>query len=90
MAHAGALRACYESEAQRNPNLKGGISVAWQIDATASPAEWIEERVSAGPARLRSVLDAWRERGLLVEGPERVWLTEAGFLLSDALFIDLL
>ncbi len=32
MAHAGALRACYESEAQRNPNLKGGVSVAWQID----------------------------------------------------------
>lgn len=32
MAHTGALRACYETEAQRNPNLKGGISVAWQIE----------------------------------------------------------
>jgi len=31
MAHVGALLACYESEAQRNPNLKGGLSVAWQI-----------------------------------------------------------
>ncbi len=32
MAHQGALRACYEMEAQRNPNLKGGVSVGWQID----------------------------------------------------------
>jgi hypothetical protein len=34
MAHTGALRACYESEAQRNPNLRGGVTVAWQIDPT--------------------------------------------------------
>lgn len=32
MAHTGALRACYESEAQRNPQLRGGVTVAWQID----------------------------------------------------------
>jgi hypothetical protein len=31
MAHLGALRACYESEAERNPNLKGGVTVLWQI-----------------------------------------------------------
>jgi outer membrane biosynthesis protein TonB len=31
MAHLGALRACYESEAERNPNLKGGVTVEWQI-----------------------------------------------------------
>ena len=31
MAHLGALRACYESEAERNPNLKGGVTVQWQI-----------------------------------------------------------
>jgi hypothetical protein len=31
MAHLGALRACYESEAERNPNLKGGVTVNWQI-----------------------------------------------------------
>ena len=36
MAHTGALRACYESEAQRNPQLRGGVTVAWQIDATGS------------------------------------------------------
>lgn len=38
MAHAGALRACYETEAQRNPNLKGGISVQWQIDTAGAVA----------------------------------------------------
>jgi outer membrane biosynthesis protein TonB len=32
VAHAGALRACYESEAQRNPGLRGGVTVKWQID----------------------------------------------------------
>jgi hypothetical protein len=31
MAHLGALRACYESEQERNPNLKGGVTVVWQI-----------------------------------------------------------
>ncbi len=35
-AHQGALRACYESEAQRNPNLRGGVTVAWSIDASGS------------------------------------------------------
>ena len=32
MAHLGAVRACYESEAQRNPSLKGGVTVMWSID----------------------------------------------------------
>ncbi len=54
------------------------------------PMEWIDERVAAEPGRLPAVLDAWRERGLLVEGEGRLSLTEAGFLLSDALFMELL
>lgn len=54
------------------------------------PREWIEERVATEPGRLRAVLDAWGERGLLVEGDGRLRLTEAGFLLSDALFMELL
>ena len=33
---------------------------------------------------------AWRERGLLVEDGGRARLTEEGFLLSDALFVELL
>jgi hypothetical protein len=31
-SHAGALRACYEIEAQKNPDLRGGVTVAWEID----------------------------------------------------------
>jgi putative oxygen-independent coproporphyrinogen III oxidase len=54
------------------------------------PMEWIDERVAAEPGRLPAVLEAWRERGLLVEGEGRLSLTEAGFLLSDALFMELL
>ena len=54
------------------------------------PAEWLDERTALGPARLKTTLAAWRERGLVVEREGRVCLTEAGFLLSDALFIELL
>lgn len=31
-ARTGALRACFESEAQRDPNLKGGVTVQWHIE----------------------------------------------------------
>ncbi len=54
------------------------------------PAAWLDERAALGPARLQAALAAWRERGLVVEREGRVCLTEAGFLLSDALFIELL
>jgi oxygen-independent coproporphyrinogen III oxidase len=54
------------------------------------PAAWLDERAALGPARLPATLEAWRERGLLGESDGRVRLTEAGFLLSDALFIELL
>jgi TonB family protein len=33
LAHTGAARACYEAEAKGNPDLRGTIIVAWQIDA---------------------------------------------------------
>jgi hypothetical protein len=36
MSHIGAVRACYETEAQRNPGLKGGVTVQWQIDPAGS------------------------------------------------------
>jgi oxygen-independent coproporphyrinogen-3 oxidase len=54
------------------------------------PAEWMEERVAIDGARLRGVLAAWTERGLLVTEGGRARLTESGFLLSDALFMELL
>ena len=53
------------------------------------PSSWIDER-AADDAMLRGRLQTWRERGLLVSRGDRVALTEAGFLLSDALFVDLL
>jgi hypothetical protein len=41
MAHIGAVRACYDSEVQKNPSLKGGIVLTWQIQpdgSVSSPA----------------------------------------------------
>ena len=32
MAHSGALRACYDSELARNPNLRGGVTMTWNIE----------------------------------------------------------
>src|SRR6266704_822068 len=45
------------------------------------PARWMEERVAVDGARLRGVLAAWTERGLLVTEGGRARLTEPGFLL---------
>jgi oxygen-independent coproporphyrinogen-3 oxidase len=52
-------------------------------------AALLEARLE-GDSRLRGLLDAWRARTLLVDMGDRVRLTEAGFLLSDALFVELL
>ncbi|HEY8086904.1 MAG TPA: AgmX/PglI C-terminal domain-containing protein [Polyangiaceae bacterium] len=32
IAHRGALQACYEIEAQKDPTLRGGVTVSWTID----------------------------------------------------------
>lgn len=55
------------------------------------PSEALDERTANDPALARR-LDEWRARGLLEATPTggRVRLTEAGFLLSDALFVELL
>jgi oxygen-independent coproporphyrinogen-3 oxidase len=54
------------------------------------PASWIEERIAIETGRLPELLESWKERGLLVKENGRAMLTEAGFLLSDALFVALL
>jgi oxygen-independent coproporphyrinogen-3 oxidase len=54
------------------------------------PGAWLDARVALESGRLPSVLDAWRERQLLADDGDRVRLTEAGFFLSDALFVELL
>jgi oxygen-independent coproporphyrinogen-3 oxidase len=54
------------------------------------PAAWLAER-TAGDPRLADRIAAWHHEGLLVHGPGgTVHLTEAGFLVSDARFVDLL
>ena len=58
--------------------------------ADGVPAVWLDERISVEAGRLPAILGAWRERGLLTENGGRARLTEAGFLLSDALFVELL
>lgn len=32
VAHIGAVRACYDSELSRNPNLRGGVTMTWAIE----------------------------------------------------------
>ena len=36
VAHRGALQACYEIEAQKDPTLRGGVTAAWTIDASGA------------------------------------------------------
>jgi oxygen-independent coproporphyrinogen-3 oxidase len=53
------------------------------------PRAWLDERLRGDDALGRKV-GAWREAGLLVDRGERIALTEAGFLVSDTLFAELL
>jgi oxygen-independent coproporphyrinogen-3 oxidase len=52
-------------------------------------AGWLAARIDTAPA-LGARVAVWREAALLVESGGRVRLTEAGFLVSDALFVDVL
>jgi oxygen-independent coproporphyrinogen III oxidase len=58
--------------------------------ADGVPSTWIDERLALDPGRLPARLAEWRERGLLEMRDGRARLSEAGFFLSDALFVDLL
>jgi oxygen-independent coproporphyrinogen-3 oxidase len=53
------------------------------------PAGWLEARLD-GDARLRGRVATWRDAGLLASASGRARLTERGFLVSDALFVELL
>lgn len=53
------------------------------------PAAALAERAGHDPGLARTLAD-WRASGRLVEDGARVRLSEAGFLVSDALFVDLL
>jgi oxygen-independent coproporphyrinogen-3 oxidase len=57
--------------------------------ADGVPTAALAER-AAGDARLGRRLADWRAEGRLVDEAGRTRLTESGYLLSDALFVDLL
>jgi putative oxygen-independent coproporphyrinogen III oxidase len=52
------------------------------------PRAWLDERLNGDAALTRKVA-TWRDAGVLAELGDRVALTEAGFLVSDALFVEL-
>ena len=52
------------------------------------PGSWLHARVRDDDG-LATKVAAWREAGLLADRGDRIALTEAGFLVSDALFVDL-
>jgi oxygen-independent coproporphyrinogen-3 oxidase len=54
------------------------------------PEEWLAERQALDRGRLPALLTDWERQGLLVTAGGRRRLTEAGFLLSDTLFVELL
>ncbi len=56
--------------------------------ADGVPASWLADRIGAD-RRLTRQREAWRAAGLLDETPGQVRLTERGFLLSDAIFAEL-
>jgi oxygen-independent coproporphyrinogen III oxidase len=53
------------------------------------PRAWLDERL-ADDARLTRLVGDWEQAGWLRRSPAQVTLTEAGFILSDALFVELL
>jgi oxygen-independent coproporphyrinogen III oxidase len=57
--------------------------------ADGAPHEALERRVARTPA-LRRRIDAWVAGGLMALDGPRARLTERGFLVSDALFVELL
>jgi len=57
--------------------------------ADGVPSAWLAARQD-GDDGLRRRVDLWRSQELVVDAGDRVRLSEAGFLLSDALFVELL
>jgi len=53
------------------------------------PRAWLTERLTDDVA-LRDRVRAWEDGGLLIDADGRVRLSEAGFLVSDSLFVELL
>jgi len=58
--------------------------------AEGVPQAWLDARVAEGRPRLAALLKTWQSQRLLIVRDGRAFLSEAGFLLSDSLFVELL
>jgi len=52
--HLTAVRACYEMELQRSPNMTGTVVVAWTVDATGAVAGAKIQRSTIGSSRVEA------------------------------------
>ena len=76
-------------EAKRRAKALAETLILGLRTADGVPSSLLAGRVEADVA-LRRRIAAWREQSLLVDDGARTRLTDAGFLLSDALFVELL
>ena len=86
---AGALPVASHERLTERQMLAERLILGLRV-ADGVPEAWLDERLALERGRLPGVLAAWRERGLLTIAGGRARLTEEGFLLSDALFTELL
>ncbi|OGK87877.1 MAG: hypothetical protein A2X52_10515 [Candidatus Rokubacteria bacterium GWC2_70_16] len=86
---AGALPVATQERLTARQHLAERLILGLRL-GDGIPEAWLAERMALEPGRLPALLEAWRERGLLARARGRARLTEAGFLLSDALFVELL
>ncbi|HEY4221169.1 MAG TPA: AgmX/PglI C-terminal domain-containing protein, partial [Myxococcota bacterium] len=56
LARRGALRACYDMEAQRNPNLRGGVTLHWVIQPDGSVSTVSVASTTLGNPRVEGCL----------------------------------
>jgi oxygen-independent coproporphyrinogen-3 oxidase len=57
--------------------------------AEGVPRAWVEAHLADAPGGSARVLARYLEAGVVADGGGRLWLTERGVLLSDALFAEL-
>jgi hypothetical protein len=58
MSHIDRVRECYEAEAKQNPDIKGQVVMAWQIDPSGSvPSAWVRSTTVSNP-RVEACLTA--------------------------------
>lgn len=86
----GAGRLPVDSAERLTPRQRLGERLMLGLrTADGVPAAWLDDRAREDPALERRIA-TWHDQDLLVTANGRVRLTEAGFLLSDAIFVDLL